>query len=334
MRYAFVFYDITMKKKHSLFPLLFASMSCIGIPMTLEARTWTDAATSRTLEGDFMEVDGNKVVIKRDNGNTVRVAIDRLIEADRDFIKAQLAGATKEHAKDPATDVSVEDATRQAAGPLTQLTPPVSLEAHPIEGEGKARKAELVVTNESDKEIAELVLTLFYLKQDGSVGKSSPYTYGISTGTGESNRIKISSFFMEDDTASVDGIVTGVEWRDGSKWPTWTGPPPKQEGDVPVVAKMIGVIGKGERARPAVALFNASSKDVSYINYSLEFLDANGKNLGWGGQVYGGPPGWLPAGKGGACVGSSKAPPEGTVDVELKVTAVVFDDETVWDPGE
>lgn len=251
------FYDSTMKKTHSLFPVLFASMTCIGIPIKLEARTW------------------------------------------------------------PAT------------GPLTQLTPPVSLVAHPIEGEGKERKAKLVVTNESDKEISRIVLTQFYLKQDGSVGSSNPNNIGFSIGKGESHTIKVSSFFMKDDTASVDGVVTRVTWKDGTMWPTWTGPAPGQDGDAPVVAKMIGVIGEGDRALPVLALFNTSSKEVSFINYSLAFLDANGKKLGLGGQGYGGPPGWLPAGKGGACVGSTVTP-EGTVDVELKLRAVMFDDETQW----
>ena len=326
------FYDGIMKKTYGLFPVLFASMTCIGIPITLEARIWTDAATNRTLEGDFMEVDGDKVVIKRDNGKTIRVAIERLIEMDKDFIKAQLAGAAEAQGVAPATNQSVEDAARPATGHLTQLTPPVSLVAHPIEGEGKERNAELVVTNDSDKEISSIVLTQFFLSQNGSIGSSVPHTAGFSIGEGESHTIKVSSFFMKDDTASVDAVVTRVEWKDGTMWPTWTGPAPGQEGDAPVVAKMIGVIGEGNRAHPVVALFNKSSKEVSFINYSLAFLDANGKKLGSGGQGYGGPPGWLPAGKGGACVGSSKVPPEGTVDVELKLKAVMFDDETHWMP--
>lgn len=327
------FYDGIMKKTYGLMPILFASMTCIGIPIPLEARTWTDSATSRTLEGDFTEVDGDKVVIKRDNGKTIRVAIDRLIDADKDFIKAQLAGAAGAQGVAPVTNQSVEDAARPATGPLTQLTPPVSLVAHPIEGEGKERKAELVVTNDSDKEISSIVLTQFFLRQNGSIGSSVPHTSGFSIGKGESKTINVSSFFMKDDTASVDAVVTRVEWKDGTMWPTWTGPAPGQEGNAPVVAKMIGVIGEGNRAQPVVALFNKSSKDVSFISYSLAFLDANGKKLGSGSQGYGGPPGWLPAGKGGACVGSSKAPPEGTADVELKLRAVMFDDESHWRPG-
>lgn len=66
------------------------------------AREWTDDATKHTLTGEFLRVEGDQVVLTRPNGTSVKVAIPRLIQEDRDFIaKAQedaKAAAEKEEA--------------------------------------------------------------------------------------------------------------------------------------------------------------------------------------------------------------------------------------------
>ncbi|MFP6874726.1 MAG: hypothetical protein VCA55_14590 [Verrucomicrobiales bacterium] len=313
-----------------------AANASFDIPEVVTARTWTDAATKRTLRGDFVEVDGTKVVIKLDTGKTVSVAIDRLIDADKKFIKAQKATPAAKEGEKPAGN---ENETGPSTGPLTRLTPPVSVKPHPIQGEGKKRKAGLEATNNSNKNISKLVLEMYYLKEDGSVGKSVPYTISgffdnpkDVLGKGKSHLIDVDSFFMEDDTASVDGLVSQVEWDDGIVWPTWTGPAPKRKDDVPVAVKMIGVLGEGDRADPVVAVFNLGSKGISNVSYGIAYLDADGKTLDRTGYGYSGADDWLPAGKGTAISGGSSGPPQGTVDVKVTVNQVIFDDKTVWKP--
>ena len=78
-----------MKKACTRFHVYLSCLFILGIAFTLEARIWTDAATNRTLSGDFVEVDGTKVVIKLDTGKDISVAIDHLIDANQEFIQLQ-----------------------------------------------------------------------------------------------------------------------------------------------------------------------------------------------------------------------------------------------------
>ena len=83
---------------------------------TLVYRTWTDAATRRTIEGDFVAVDGAKVVIKLDAGKTVRVSIARLIDADKVFIREQSAASAARGNEAPGGERKEAGAK---TGPLT-----------------------------------------------------------------------------------------------------------------------------------------------------------------------------------------------------------------------
>ena len=58
----------------------------------LSARTWTDAATGRTIEADFLGIQDGKVSLKRSDGQTFTLPIDKISAADQDFIKQQKAG--------------------------------------------------------------------------------------------------------------------------------------------------------------------------------------------------------------------------------------------------
>lgn len=62
---------------------------------TLQARTWTEAQTGRTLEGDFVSVQGSAVVLRTGNGGTLQLPLARLSEADQTFVKEQGSAATK-----------------------------------------------------------------------------------------------------------------------------------------------------------------------------------------------------------------------------------------------
>ncbi|MCB1237666.1 MAG: hypothetical protein KDM91_21555 [Verrucomicrobiae bacterium] len=76
-----------------------------------EARTWTQAATGKTLEGDFVKVEGDKVIIKNTAGASIPVPIAMLSKDDQTFIAEQAKGATEPAGEKPA-------ATAEAGGPM------------------------------------------------------------------------------------------------------------------------------------------------------------------------------------------------------------------------
>lgn len=80
--------EILMKKR-----LLFALLA--GFPLFLglaTARTWKEAGSDRTLEGDFKRVEGENVVIIKPNGTAVKVALAKLSEEDQAFVREQQSG--------------------------------------------------------------------------------------------------------------------------------------------------------------------------------------------------------------------------------------------------
>jgi hypothetical protein len=280
----------------------------------LPARTWTDAATGRTLEGDYVESDAAKVAIKS-GGRTIEIDIARLSDADKAFIKEQAAK--------PAGGSS-----------LARLAPPASLASGPIKGTGDDRKAEIEFTNESDKEVTEFVLDMFYLKADGSVGKSVPHTQGGSgVKKGKSETVRVTAFFMEDDTASIGAQVTGITFGDGSSWPAAPESPPARDGGDPVAAVVVGIIGEGDRAEPAAAFHNHGEKHVKSVYYRVDYLDGGGEVLESTSYGYaGGDDPILPSGKSLVITGGD-GPPEGATGARATVTRLTFADDSEWKPA-
>ena len=67
--------------------LLGLSAFWIGAALSpLLARTWTEAGTSRTLDGEFVRATPDAVLIRKPNGSTVTLPLTRLSEADQAFI--------------------------------------------------------------------------------------------------------------------------------------------------------------------------------------------------------------------------------------------------------
>ena len=95
-----------MKKKPLL---LLCSALLLATVAPLSARTWTDAASGRTLEGDYVSSDATHVIV-RSGGKTLEIAIDRLSEADREFIKAQAAPTPKDN-ESPSKEAERPDPT-------------------------------------------------------------------------------------------------------------------------------------------------------------------------------------------------------------------------------
>ena len=79
--------------------LLGLSAFWIGAALSpLLARTWTEAGTSRTLDGEFVRATPDAVLIRKPNGSTVTLPLTRLSEADQAFIKEQASTNAKSSA--------------------------------------------------------------------------------------------------------------------------------------------------------------------------------------------------------------------------------------------
>ena len=123
--------------------LLFTTLS-LAIATPLSARTWTEAATGRTVEGNYVSADADHVVVKA-KGRTFKIAIARLSDADKAFIREQSAKSGGE-----ATDS------------FTRITPPVSVKSLPV----KDREAALEATNNGDQAISRLIVSYALLGPD------------------------------------------------------------------------------------------------------------------------------------------------------------------------
>ena len=75
--------------------LYLTTVACIFVfAVSGEARTWTRAADKKTLEGEFVKVEGDKVVISM-GGKNVPIPIKLLTKEDQEFITAQTMGEDK-----------------------------------------------------------------------------------------------------------------------------------------------------------------------------------------------------------------------------------------------
>lgn len=304
------------------------AIAITALSVTLEARTWTEAGTGRTVEGDYLESEGSVVVIKNAAGRTVRIPLARLSEGDREFIKGQSSAAA------PA------GANPGGVGSLAKLVPPASAKGLPVTGAGDKRESGIEVTNTGDRAIKGLVVQMLYLKADGSVAKTVPHTQGSLHGLagdklkkGQTYTIKVTSFFMEDDTAGVGAVISEITFDDDGIWPAPPATPPARSGEDPVAAAVIGVIGDGDQSRPAVACHNFDAKPVKSVQYRIGYLDAGGKVLGSTSYGYiGGDDPILPAGE---CIviSGGDGPPEGATDAKATLTRVEFADGSKWSPA-
>jgi hypothetical protein len=60
------------------------------------ARTWTDSTGKHKIEGDFVNLAGGKVDIRRDDGKLVRIPLDKLSEDDQTFVHKTTKPAAEE----------------------------------------------------------------------------------------------------------------------------------------------------------------------------------------------------------------------------------------------
>ncbi len=288
----------------------------------LNARTWTDTKSGNTAEGEYVRQDGDQALIKLSGGRVIRILFSRLSESDQAYIKAR--------------SNKTSPAGNKKGGALAQLDPPITIKPGSVTGEGKARQAVLELKNTGKQAIEEIVVYVSYLKPDGSEGKSVPHTqggfYGMSDNLlkkGKTYKHEVSSFFMEDDTASVDGTITKITFKDGSTWPSIPVERPDRPGDDPVYGVMLGVLGEGGKSRPVYACYNYGSKPVKSVSVRIEYLAEDGKKIASTAYGIGGIKAIMDSGKGAALNGGD-GPPEGAVDARITITRVSFVDGTDW----
>ena len=302
----------SIKPKAALF---FATVALfLASVTTLTARTWTEAKTGRTLEGNFVESDGGQVTIKSSD-RTFKIDIARLSEADQAFIKEQAAGV----------------GGRSDSNSLAKLTPPALLKVAPITGKGDDRKSKIEFTNEGDKEVTGFILDTLYLTADGSVGKTVPHTQsGSNLKKGKSHNIDVTSFFMEEDTTSIDARIAEITYDDDSTWPPAPETPPARSGEDLAAAMVIGIIGEGDRSEPVTALHNYGKNHIKRISYQIEYLDETGKVVDKTSYGYGGEDPILSSGK-TIVLSGGDGPPEGAVNANANVTRITFADDSQWE---
>lgn len=63
------------------------------------ARTWTQASTGRTIDGELVQFDGKNAIIRRAGGQTVTIPVSMLAEADQEFIRNKQKSAGQGGAK-------------------------------------------------------------------------------------------------------------------------------------------------------------------------------------------------------------------------------------------
>ena len=78
-------------KINSLFAIALCLLSTISL---LDARTWTEAKSGRTVDGTFRKVNGASVEILRSNGTLLKLPLAKLSEEDQKFVAEQQEAET------------------------------------------------------------------------------------------------------------------------------------------------------------------------------------------------------------------------------------------------
>lgn len=153
--------------------ILITTTFLLGVA-SLSARPWTEAATGRTIEGDYLKVTDAGVMIRLANGSTVQVPLTRLSEADQAFVKEQ-------QAKQPSSSLPPIGAGTTKPGEKGDLKKELigTWSGYMADGDGSRHgDIELVIT--------ENEITASNPRGQAVMGAGS---YSVSGGSGKTNRI-------------------------------------------------------------------------------------------------------------------------------------------------
>ncbi len=103
----------------AVFLVIVLTLPCAGF-----AHEWTDASGAYKIQGDFVAVRADKVIIEKADGSIIAVALEKLSKADQDFARAQTtketAAGADNSAEIPARPASVGTAEGQALAQRAQ----------------------------------------------------------------------------------------------------------------------------------------------------------------------------------------------------------------------
>jgi hypothetical protein len=91
-----------MKHWRNLVP---AAGLLLAVSVSASAREWTDSTGTYKTEADLVEVRGNRVVLKKSNGQVISLPSDRLSKADQEYLESlENLEPKPENAAPPATE--------------------------------------------------------------------------------------------------------------------------------------------------------------------------------------------------------------------------------------
>lgn len=108
--------------------LLPIALACTLAGPILEARTWTEASSGRTVEGEFRKLNGDTVEVLRPNGTLLKLPLSKLSEADQKFVAEQAAALPR------SNEVERPKVTHKAGDQLKEGDI-IDIVARPVRGE-------------------------------------------------------------------------------------------------------------------------------------------------------------------------------------------------------
>lgn len=105
-----------------------ALLATLLLAHPLLARPWTEAASGRKIEADYVSADAQSVTLSVKGGKTFKIELSRLVPEDKNFVKQQRASAAPAPSKAKAED-RFEDIQIKSAESI-----PVSGQPHPALG--------------------------------------------------------------------------------------------------------------------------------------------------------------------------------------------------------
>ena len=79
-------YNVGLMKKLNFLYLCVGLCCSVVFGDPTESREWT-ALSGQTVQAVAMALDGNLVVLKKENGKTTKVPLDKLVAADQEFLR-------------------------------------------------------------------------------------------------------------------------------------------------------------------------------------------------------------------------------------------------------
>ncbi len=136
------------RKSGWLWGLVAVAMLAVAASATAEVRTWTDSTGKHKFDAELLSTKDGKVRLRGADGKEVSVPLDRLSDADREFVNSRSAGGTIPGATVPAAT------KRSATAPSTQ-TPSAQARS------AQARSAATRGANAASQELLEMAEQFF-----------------------------------------------------------------------------------------------------------------------------------------------------------------------------